>query len=146
MKDKGVVISTDKGTARVRVTCLSGCGDCAAHALCIGEKDKSGTLSVRNPVGARQGDEVTISVPETSYTRSLIILFGSLLAAVLAGGGAGYAAGPLLSISRSVSGTLGLTAAVLTAGFWLARYFRKANKNSLYPVITEITQKGAVHG
>lgn len=141
-----MVVSTDKGLALVRVACLTGCRDCAAHTLCIGEKDKSGTLSVKNPLGARQGDEVSISVPETSYTRSLIILFGGLLAAVLAGGGAGYAAAPLFSISRSVSGALGLASAVLAAGFWLARYFRKANQDSLYPVITEIIQKGAVHG
>lgn len=139
-----MVVSTGTDMARVEVDCFSGCKDCTAQRLCIGEKNKSGILSVRNPVGALQGDRVILSVPEGHYSRSLIIIFGSLLLAVLAGGGAGYACGPLLSLAPSVSGALGLLAAVLVTGLWLSRYFRKANSALLYPVITEIIQKGAL--
>ena len=141
-----MVVSTGTDFARVRVDCLSGCKDCTAHSLCIGEKNKSGILSVRNSVGAHQGDRVTISVPEEDYSRSLSIIFGSLLLAVLAGGGAGYALGPQLSLAPSVSGALGLLNAVLITGWGLSRYFRGANHTRLYPVITEIIQKELFDG
>ena len=144
MKDKGVVVSTEKEFARVQVDCFSGCHDCTAHALCIGEKNKDGILSVRNPLGADRGDEVGLSIPEARYNRSLIVLFGSLLAATLAGGGAGYALGPHLSLAPSVGGAVGLAAALFLAGFWLARRFQKINSSALYPEIIEIIKKGAV--
>jgi positive regulator of sigma E activity len=144
MKDKGVVISADKDFARVQVDCLSGCKDCSAHTLCIGEKNMSGLLSVRNPVGAGQGDKVSISVPESQYSRALIVTFGSLLLAILAGGGAGYALGPHFPLDSAVSGALGLLFALVFTSLWLSRYFKKVNRSALYPIITEIIQKGVL--
>jgi positive regulator of sigma E activity len=144
MLDNGVVVATEEDLARVRVDCFSGCRDCTAHGLCIGGKSKSGVLAARNPIGALRGDRVSISVPEDRYSRALIVIFGSLLAAVLAGGAGGYALGPLFSLSSALGGALGLLAALLISGWWLSRHFRKADKAALYPVITEIIQKGAL--
>lgn len=141
-----MVVSTEKDLARVRVDCLSGCRDCAAHSLCLGEKNKSGILSVRNSVGAHQGDRVVLSVPDGDYSRSLSIIFGSLLLAVLGGGGAGYALGPLFSLAPAASGALGLFFVVILTGWGLSRYFRRTNNTTLYPVITEIIQKEIFDG
>jgi positive regulator of sigma E activity len=87
------------------------------------------------------GDEVEIEIPDTKYSKALILLFGSLLVASLLGIGLGSLLSPLLPFTSSVSSLLGLLFALIIAGIVLFRYFRAKNKPSLYPVIINIMKK-----
>ena len=50
MKDKGLVIATQNGLARVEVQCLiESCGSCSAKSLCSGKAKDKGHLDVQNP-------------------------------------------------------------------------------------------------
>lgn len=95
---------------------------------------------------AAAGDEVRIEVPESKYSKSLILLFGSLLIASLAGMIVGSLIADLVPLSSSEASLLGLVCGIILAGFLLFRYFHKKNREQLYPVITEIIKKGDNHG
>lgn len=147
MKDKGSVVTTKEDLAQVEVQCLiESCQNCTAQSLCVGQNQAKGLLMVKNPLNARAGDEVEIEIPETKYSRALILLFGSLLAASLFGAGGGYVLSSLLSLSPSGISLLGFLLALALAGACLSRYFCKRNKAHLYPEIINIIRKGDCHG
>ena len=143
MRDKGIVVTTEEDMAQVEVECfIESCQSCSAKSLCIGQNQSKGILTVRNPLRAGPGDEVEIEIPESKYSRALILLFGSLLVASLLGVGLGSLLSPLLPLSSSASSLLGLLFALIIAGLILFRYFRAKNKASLYPVIMGIARSG----
>lgn len=147
MKDKGLVLNTKEDMAQVEVQCFADfCQKCSAQSLCVGHNQSKGLLMVRNPLRASPGDEVEVEVPDTKYSRYLILLFGSLLAASLVGIGAGSLLAPLLPLSPSAASLLGFISALIIAGIFLSRYFGAKNKASLYPVIIDIIKKGERHG
>jgi len=146
MKDNGTVVSTQEGFARVRVDCLDACAGCPAHSICLKNSPSKAVLSVRNPLRACPGDTVQIEIREGNYSRALIHLFGVLLAGCLAGLGAGYLISIWTSLGPSLSGASGVVSGLLLAGSWIYRFFRRTDRESLYPVITAITQKGECHG
>ena len=90
MKDNGLVVSINKDLAHVEVKCLEACRDCSARSLCVGQKQAKGLLAVKNPLNAGPGDKVQIEVPDTNYSKALILLFGTLLIVALIGMAAGY--------------------------------------------------------
>ncbi|MBU1185581.1 MAG: SoxR reducing system RseC family protein [Acidobacteria bacterium] len=143
MRDKGTVVETYEGMARVEVRCLSACHDCSAHSLCIGHHHSRGLISARNPLRAAAGDEVEIFVPESSYNRALILLFGGLLAAILLGLAGGYLLGSTVKIPAETASVLGLFLGLSGGVAGLVPVFKKWNRNKLFPVITENYGKGA---
>lgn len=146
MKDKGLVLSTNKDLAKVEVRCLAVCHDCSARALCIGRSASKGLLSVKNPVSASPGDQVALEVPEEKYSKSLIVLFGGLLAATLLGLAAGYFISILTGLPAEPAGITGLLIGIIAGIGILTKYFHNENKRNLYPSITEIIRKGDRHG
>lgn len=146
MKDSGLVLATKNDFAEVEVNCLSGCHDCSAKSLCIGKGQSKGILSVKNPLQARPGDAVTIDIPESLYSRSLIFLFGSLLVAGLLGMAGGYISAFIIALSPSTASVLGLFLGLIIAGAWLFRRFRKKINSRLFPTITSILNKGGQNG
>lgn len=145
MKDRGTVVSTKDNTARVEVNCLEACQGCAASSLCIGQKNATGLLSVRNPVRAQVGDRVRIAIPEANYNKALIFLFGVLLLAILIGMGVGYVISPVLPLSSLESSIFGIVLGVMLSGIALSIRFKKLNDKSLYPEIIEILDKGGCY-
>lgn len=145
MRDTGLVIATEQDTAEVEVACFEGCQGCSAKSLCIGNKQNKGRLSVKNPIQAEPGDRVTIQIPEHTYNRALITLFGGLLVATILGLGAGHLLGPVLSLSSSVTGPIGLAAGLVFGGVIITRILQGKNKKLLYPVIVDIIKKGDNH-
>jgi positive regulator of sigma E activity len=145
MKDKGIVVSADADFARVEVNCLRVCDGCAASMLCLKKDQKNGLISVRNTLRASPGDAVTIDVPDSAYSKTLIWLFSVLLGGCLLGMAFGYLASSRLPLEPSESSLIGLLLGMFAAGFWLSRRFRKMNSAKLYPVITEIEDKGEHH-
>lgn len=144
MKDKGFVVSLKDDLALVEVQCfIESCKACAMAGLCLGQKQKQGVLAVKNTLHASAGDEVEIEIPDAKYNKLLILLFSFLLAASLLGLGAGHLFSRLLSLPSSESSFAGLLLALILAGVFIYRYFRKKGNILLYPVITSIIKKRA---
>ena len=147
MRDKGLVIATKNDLAQVEVQCLiESCGSCSARSLCTGQDKSKGHLDVQNPLKACVGDEVEIEIPEAKYNQALILLFGTLIAALLFGMGVGYLLSFLIPLSSSATSILGLILAVIISGAFLFRHFKRKFHNQLYPVIIDILNKGDFHG
>ena len=146
MTDKGLVITTERDRAEVEITCLTGCHECTAKSLCIGNKHNKGRLSVKNPLHAQPGDQVEIHIPEEKYSRALILLFGWLLSAIFLGIGAGYVSSMIFPLSVSMASLIGLACGLAIGGSVLDRIFRHKNKDQLYPVIIDIIKKGENYG
>jgi len=130
----------------VEVSCLSGCSGCPAKSLCIGNSPSKGILLVKNPLEARPGDTVAVDIPDSLYSRSLMLLFGSLLAAAIVGTAGGYCSASFIAVSPSTGSVLGLFLGLIAAGAWLFHRFRKKINLRLFPSITEILNKGVSHG
>ncbi|UCE41271.1 MAG: SoxR reducing system RseC family protein [Candidatus Aminicenantes bacterium] len=146
MTDNGLVITTEEDFAEVEVDCLKECHDCTARNLCIGNKQNTGRLSVKNPLHAMPGDEVKIQIPDENYSQALILLFGGLLVAILLGTGGGYLLAVVFSLRSSLASFIGLSTGLAIGGYVLSRIFRRKNKKQLYPVIIDIIKKGDCHG
>ncbi len=147
MKDKAKVISIEGEFSRVEVQCLfTACERCSARNLCRGDDPDSRLLLVKNPLGAKPGDMVTIEVPEDSYTRSLISIFGFLLLSSLLGMGLGFLSSRLVVFSPEILSIAGLLSGLFICGFLLLNRFRKKNLLTLYPVIISILNKGEDNG
>jgi positive regulator of sigma E activity len=146
MTDNGLVIAAEKDLAEVEVDCFEGCHDCTARSLCIGNKQNKGRLSVKNPLHAVPGDEVKIQIPEDSYSRALILLFGGLLVATFPGMGGGFLLALVFSLPSYLARFIGLAAGLVIGGLILSRIFRRKNKEHLYPVIVDIIKKGDCYG
>lgn len=146
MTDNGLVVAAHGLSAEVEVNCLTACHACSAKSLCIGQSQAKGILSVNNPLQAGPGDRVTIEIPEEAYSKSLILLFGSLLTAALAGMAAGHYGSALFALPTAGGSILGLFLGILAAGVWLFRRFRKKMNRRLFPTITAIINKGGQYG
>lgn len=145
MKDRGIVVSTDNRFARVEVACLEACQECSTKSLCIGQKDSKGLLSVKNPLDAKTGDHVLIEIPD-SYSKALIVIFGVLLLAILAGMGLGFLASLVLPVSPSSASLIGLLLGIACAIALLSLRFKRGVNTSLYPEIIEILHQGGHYG
>jgi positive regulator of sigma E activity len=146
MKDSATVIRVQNGLAWVKVAPKVDCCECSARALCSGKQDREGKLAVRNPLGARPGDEVEIEVPETDYSRALTAIFGSLLIASLAGLALGYILSPVRSLGPGGNGFIGLLIGLGLSGLAIHRRYRAGNRDAGWPVIIQILKKGEFHG
>lgn len=142
MRDNGLVLAVERNLAEVEVKCLEGCKDCAARSLCIGHNQTKGRLSVKNPLGAKPGDEVIIEIPEEHYSKALALLFAGLLIAMLAGIGGGYMVSFILPFSSLSTSIFGFVAGLVVGSFILSRLFRRKNEQKLYPEIIDILKKG----
>lgn len=87
-----------------------------------------------------------VEIPEKDYNKALIFIFSTFLLAVLLGISVGHFSSLILSVSSQEAGLVGIILAVLLAAGGLFRYFRKKNKDLLYPVIIDIIKKGDYDG
>ena len=92
-------------------------------------------------MNASPGDEVEVSIPDTKYSQALLVIFGALLAASLAGIGLGYLISSVFSLPSAGTSLLGLVLFLAVAGTALFRYFKAKNRKTLYPLIVEIIKK-----
>jgi positive regulator of sigma E activity len=88
---------------------------------------------------------VLIDVPENTYSRALIVMFGGLMIGALAGMGLGYLSSLLFSADPAISAPAGFFLGIGGAVIWLAAYFRRHNQKTLYPKIIDIIKKGDRH-
>ena len=146
MKDSGTVVRLQDGLAWIKVIPKVACCDCSARALCSSKQDEEGTLGVRNPLGARPGDEVEIEVPETAYSRALSTIFGLLLIATLAGLALGYFLRPVRGLAPGENGLIGFVAGLVLGGLAVHRRYRAGAADASWPVVVAILKKGGSHG
>jgi len=146
MKEQATVVSIKNKFAQVKVTPAFSCHECSARSLCIGQKQKDGTLTVLNPISAKPGDEVTLQIPEESYSKELILIFSILLAGIFTGVILGNLFSILLGWPTTATSLAGVFIGLAAGSFLIFRHLHRTKKSKLYPVIINIAKKGGSHG
>ena len=99
---RGIVISTQAGVARVRLSPADGCTGCGSRSSCASAAAKPQIVEVLLPETALAGSEVTLTLPESSVL--LAALLGYLLPVVGLLAGAIAAVGLFSSDLSAISG------------------------------------------
>ncbi len=116
MEERGVVVESARGTARVRIQRSSRCGQCPG---CIVADDGVSMIArAIDRIGVSPGDVVRIETTAPSPLSAALLLFLLPLASLFAGYGAGAAVAAALGLSKNAS-IVGAAGAVL---FFLASF------------------------
>jgi len=84
IEETGVVIKTEGMTAIVRVHKRGTCEGCAARGVCEPSEDGM-EIEALNPVQARVGQTVEVSITTQTYLKSAIYVYGLPLIMLIAG-------------------------------------------------------------
>lgn len=137
MRDEGLVKRVDGPYAEVFVQPKEACHSCAARALCTINESGEKLLRVLNPLAAQPGDLVEIEVPETAYSRQLILIFGLLILASMAGAILGTIFSSKVGLSTSLTGSIGFFFGAGLGSLIIWQVFRRPKKN-IFPIICAI--------
>ena len=133
LEEEGVVVALLEGRlARVRVRRNAACGRCASRNVChaIGASSEM-LVSARNPLQAKVGESVLLSLPEKTFLRASLLVY--LLPVLALFGGA--VIGQQFSQPAAILGAiLGLSASFL--GLWL--YNKRLSPQAYSPTISRI--------
>ena len=108
MKKIGVVIAVDKGDVVIRSQRESSCGSCAGKSACgtlgswdVKKKEKDDyDIRLPNTLNAREGDVVTVEVPDQLILTASMTFYGYPVLAFLIVGGLAFS----LAESAGLSG------------------------------------------
>ncbi len=90
LKESAMVISVSTGKARVALVRSEACGDCAAKSMCNPASGNLNVMEVGNPVEARPGEKVIISLPSKELLKATAMAYLMPAAAMVAGATLGW--------------------------------------------------------
>ena len=144
IEETGVVIWTEGITARVKVQKRGACDGCAATGTCE-TSDDGMEIKALNPIQARPGQTVRVSIKPQSYLKGTMMIYGLPMTALIAGAiigkniGEKYFSGLDSDMIAAIVGFAMLVITFLFAKNWS----RKAETMTEYqPVIEEIIDVG----
>lgn len=146
MRDEALVKKIDGPYAEVLVQPKEACHSCAARALCSINESGEAILRVLNPLAARPGDMVEIEIPEATYSRQLILIFGLLILISIIGAGLGTILSSWSGLSASLAGAIGFFAGAGLASFIIWQIFRRPKKTVLPVICAILNSNGGFHG
>lgn len=146
MRDEALVKKIDGPYAEVLVQPKEACHRCASRALCSLNETGEAVLRVLNPLAAKPGDVVEIEIPEATYSRQLMLIFGLLILISIAGAGLGTILSTWSGLSVSLAGAIGFFTGASLASLVIWKIFRRPKK-TIFPVICAIlNSNGGFHG
>ena len=125
MKKIGVVLAVEKGNVIIRAQRDSSCGSCAGKAACgtlgswnLKEKNKDDfDIRLPNALNAKEGDIVTVEVPDQLILTASMMFYGYPVLAFLIVGGLAFQLAGSLELSGDLFSAIG---GLLGAGItWL---------------------------
>ena len=144
IEETGVVTATKGITARVKVQKRGSCDGCAATGTCE-TSDDGMEIKALNPIQARPGQTVRVSIKPQSYLKGTMMIYGLPMTALIAGAiigkniGEKYFSGLDSDMIAAIVGFAMLVITFLFAKNWS----RKAETMTEYqPVIEEIIDVG----
>jgi len=93
MEETGIVLDAAAGTATVRMTASPACDGCGQASACHPGEGTVRTLTVRDPLGVRPGQAVTVRLPGAGVWAAMGLVYAWPLAMLLVGAWAGHRAG-----------------------------------------------------
>ena len=140
IEETGTVIKVDGITARVKVQKRGSCEGCAATGVC--DPSEGGMeIEALNPVHAKAGQTVKVSIAAQSYLKGTMLIYGLPLMALVAGAITGKGIGEEYFKgfdSDAVAALLGFSSFALTFLFVRSWSKKAETKKEYKPVIEEI--------
>lgn len=132
--EKGVVVETFEGKARIELTSSDNCEECSAKIICKPKDENAKLLEVRDPLGVKPGDKVTITIEGGEIFKASLKLYGIPLIILIAGI---FFGNFLFSAASNIDLYSFLTGAALTVFYYVVLYFLwKSSGKVVLPVIT----------
>ena len=120
-ENDAVVTAVDGDFALIEVKAAAACGNCGDKGSCGTAEDWPRRYAVRNLVGARAGDAVTVSVPDGAVLKAAVLTYLMPLFFVIGGAAAGTAWGGegMPAVAGAAAGLVAgiATLRILNAGF-----------------------------
>ncbi|GAB4540535.1 MAG: hypothetical protein Fur0020_09740 [Thermodesulfovibrionia bacterium] len=142
IEERGVVIKTEGIMATVKVLKRGSCEGCMARGVCEPSEDAM-EIEALNPIQAKIGQTVEVSIVPQTYLRSAIYVYGLPLIVLIAGAIIGKNIGELYI--KGIDSDL-LAAILGLGGFFITFIFirlwsKKAEKRTEYkPIIKRIAE------
>jgi len=129
LKKSGIVVSVEKGDVVIRAKRESSCGSCAGKSACgtlgswdIKKKDKNDyDIRLPNVLNAKQGDMVTIEVPDQLILTASMTFYGYPVLAFLMAGGLSFQMAESMGWSGDLFSALGGLAGAGLMWTWLMK-------------------------
>ncbi len=135
LEEKGIVVAVpDPQKAQVKVSRSGACGQCASKRVCHAlDTGKEMLVTAGNPLQAKIGQQVLLSLPGKTFLRASLIVYLIPLLALFGGA----VIGQQVSEAWAVVGTfLGL--GLSFSGLWY--YNKHLNPDAYLPTITRILE------
>jgi len=145
MEEIGIVKSTEGVKARVIVKRKSVCDQCTQVACTI--TDEGSEIEALNPVKAREGQKVKVSIKPYSYLKGSILIYGIPALSLIAGAILGRVLLPplLTGLKPDVLSALGGFGALILSLMIIKMITgRMGKKTQFHPVIEEIIDESSV--
>ena len=145
MIEAGVVLEAVDGQAVVKMERHAACAECGVcHKFAHAPKDM--VLNARNPVGAKPGDLVRLSVPDIGVVKASFMAYGLPTLAGVAGGVLGWTGGATVGLpAEGTAAIAGIGGLVL--GFWfVSNYDRRLRAGWRGPEILKVLESGEDEG
>jgi len=142
--ERGVVERIVHQKAVVKLQRSAGCETCKARGSCHAEGNTEMRIEVENPLQAREGDMVEVSMPERSVAKMALVVYFGPAAALIAGAFVGDSLGKSCQLDSPLSAVVGggfFLAASLIALKGFDRFAR--SRPDYHPRMTRILQRSA---
>ncbi len=141
IEESGLVVATENGDAWVETSRRSSCGSCEAGGCGTGALSqvlgrKSQRLRVKNPLGAKTGEQVVLGITESALIRGSLAVYLVPLLALMGGGLFGELMAPQLALPGEGMTIFFALLALAVSLLWLRRFNRRiANDENFNAVI-----------
>ena len=137
LEETGKVISISSGRAEVALVRSEACGNCAAKSMCHPTSEGSTMrMEVENPLGARPGERVIISLPPEALLKATTMAYLLPAIAMVAGAAVGWS-----RTGTDMGSLAGMVAGLTASSLYLFIYSRR-KKVPLGPKISKVLKKG----
>ena len=75
LEETGMVVSVSSDRAKVALVRSEACGDCAAKSMCHPTSEGLREMEVANPMGAKPGEKVIISLPPEALLKATTLAY-----------------------------------------------------------------------
>ncbi len=103
--ERGIVVSTGAGVARVRTLPQEACAGCPSCGSCSGQRE-SAEMEVVNEIGAAAGDRILMDLDHRAFLKVTFLLYVVPIIALLAGAAAGLRLSQMFAWGESATSAL----------------------------------------
>jgi len=107
LRERGIVEKSSPEKAVVRIEQSSSCATCESRGSCHAQNDKKFLVEVGNDLGAKEGDEVEISMPSGSVIKASLAVYALPVLGLIIGAVSGGALAETLRLQPTPASLMG---------------------------------------